>query len=80
MKLSTSLLTHLGAVAITVTTTALDRVSGVRWFVATRASRGSGVVVWSALWRVSRCWVGLVLRCFVRFVYLSHTHAMGQSS
>ena len=28
MKLSTSLLTHLGAVAISVTTTALDRVSG----------------------------------------------------
>ena len=42
--------------AITVvTTTALDRVSVV-WCVATRASRGLGVV-----WRVS-LWVGLVLR------------------
>ena len=51
---------RLGAVAISVTTTALDRVSGlVCGELATRArSRGSGVV-----WRVSR-WVGLVLRWF----------------
>ena len=53
--LAPSLLPRPGAVAITVTTTALDRVRVV-WCVATRASRGSGVV-----WRAS-LWVGLVLR------------------
>ena len=46
---------------MSVTTTALDRVSGERWFVATRAFRGSGVV-----WRVSRR-----VEVFVRFVCLS---------
>ena len=53
--LAPSLLPRPSAVAITVKTTALDRVSGVVC-AATRASRGSGVV-----WRVS-LWVGLVLR------------------
>ena len=53
--LAPSLLPRPGAVAITVTTTALDRVSGVVCGDA-RASRGSGVV-----WRVS-LWAGLVLR------------------
>ena len=52
--LAPSLLPRPGAVAITVTTTALAGEWCLVWCGATRASRGSGVV-----WRVSR-WVGLV--------------------
>ena len=86
MKLVTgtvfSVLPRLGVVAFTVIITALDRVSGVRWFVATRASRGS---VGSGLSSrgcacvrlLMRLWVGLVVRfvCVNRVSTDTYSHS-----
>ena len=68
--LAPSLLPRPGAVAITVTTTALAG----EWCGVVRRVR-PGVRVWSGLWRVSR-WVGLVLR-LVFFLPVGRPHDDG---
>ena len=81
MKLSTSLLTHLGAVAISVTTTALDRVSGVRCVCcdACVPGFGCGGVVCTLARESVLGGVGVEVFREVR-VSVAHSHAMGQSS